>query len=471
MSSRHPRPTSRMTSRRNAMIHVGQLGLGAITLPGLLGAEQALARSEGPSRSRSKAKSCIYIFLQGGPPQQDMWDMKPDTPSGIKSPFAPIRTKVPGIDICELMPHMSQQTDKFAIVRSLTHRSNEHGHSIYHMLTGKQELTGTSTGMETYARTRRDFPFCGSVVANFSQPGQMPAAVTVPRPLAAYGSGLAGSYAGFLGPRYDPMETREIQELGSQEKASHSSEVLVLPPDVDAARLQGRGDLRRLLERQDDFLNRHRAPQELDAFHEQAFRLVASGRAKRAFDLDLEPMKVRDRYGRNEYGESILLARRLVEAGVRLVTMVWYGPNAGWDIHGAQGGGLANLKDQYRIPPLDRAYSALISDLAERGLLEETLVVAAGEFGRTPRIDPNGGRDHWGACQSVLLAGGGIRGGQVYGSSDAHAAYPQEKPVAPEDLLATIYDAFGISPDEEIRDVDGRPYRICDGKPIKDLFA
>jgi hypothetical protein len=461
-----------MTSRRNAMIRVGQLGLGAITLPGLLGAELALARSEGPSRPQRKAKSCIYIFLQGGPPQQDMWDMKPDAPSGIKSPFAPVRTKVPGIEICELMPLVAQQTEKVAIVRSLTHRSNEHGHSIYHMLTGKQELTGKSTGMETYARTRRDFPFCGSVVAHFSQPGQMPAAVTVPRPLAAYGSGLSGSYAGFLGPRCDPMETREVPEEGtrSQEKASHFSEVLVLPPDVDAGRLQGRVGLRHLLERQDDYLNRQRALKELDAFHEQAFRLVASGHAKRAFNLDLEPMTVRDRYGRNEYGESILLARRLVEAGVRLVTMVWYGPYAGWDVHGAQGGGLANLKDQYRIPPLDRAYSALISDLAERGLLEETLVLVAGEFGRTPKINL-AGRDHWGACQSVLLAGGGIRGGQVYGSSDAHAAYPQEKPVAPEDLLATIYDAFGISPDEEIRDVDGRPHRICDGKPIKDLFA
>jgi len=210
--------------------------------------------------------------------------------------------------------------------------------------------------------------------------------------------------------------------------------------------------------------------------------MVANPAAKRAFQLDLEPPVVRDRYGRNEYGESFLLARRLVEAGVRLVSVIWmyFMPNGRisnvWDTHGGTEGlgsitGFAMLKEKYCIPPLDRAYSALLLDLADRGLLEETLVVMVGEFGRTPQINPNQGREHWGMCYTSLLAGGGIRGGQVYGSSDKVAAYPKENPVAPEDLLATIYHAMGISPESEVGDQENRPLRITDGKPVLALFG
>jgi Protein of unknown function (DUF1501) len=237
-----------------------------------------------------------------------------------------------------------------------------------------------------------------------------------------------------------------------------------------------------MIEDQDRFLQHRPTSEALGAFREQAFRMVSSPVAKRAFNLELESPALRDRYGRNEYGESFLLARRLVEAGVRLVSVIWmyFMPNGRianvWDNHGGTAGlgsitGYAMLKEKYCIPSLDWAYSALLEDLAQRGLLDETLVVVAGEFGRTPKINATQGRDHWGMCQSALLAGGGVRGGQVYGSSDQIAAYPRENPVAPEDLLATIYEALGVSLENEVRDRENRQYRICEGKPLAALFG
>ena len=237
-----------------------------------------------------------------------------------------------------------------------------------------------------------------------------------------------------------------------------------------------------LLEEQDRRLQDRRSTEALGGFYEQAFRLLSSPAAKKAFNLDLEPPAVRDLYGRNEYGDSFLLARRLVEADVRLVSVVWmyFMPNGRianvWDCHGGTPGlgnasGYAMLKEKYCIPPLDRAYSALIDDLSQRGLLDETLVVAVGEFGRTPKINPNQGREHWGMAQSALLAGGGVRGGQVYGATDKLAAYVKDNPVSPEDLLATIYHTLGIPPESEVHDRDDRPHRVCEGRPVTALFG
>jgi hypothetical protein len=465
-----------MLNRRDAMLRLGQLGLGALTLPHLLGSEQARARSVAPAGPGGKAKSCIYLFLWGGPPQQDLWDMKPDAPSdGYRSHFRPIRTVVPGIDVCDQMPLLAKHTDKVAFVRSLTHRSDIHSPSVYHMLTGKQSPRLVDL---QNPRKRSDFPNFASILANFSEPGAMPATVTVPRPIGHDGITYAGTHAGFLGPRYDPLEMRAANR--SSDRPTHA---MTLPPDVDRVRFQARRGLKELIEVQDRLLNEQRVPQEMGGFYEQAFRMMASPAAKRAFNLNLEPPAVRDRYGRNEYGDSFLLARRLVESGVRLVSVIWMHimSNGGvanvWDTHGGTAGlgnvtGYAMLKANYCIPPLDRAYSALLDDLADRGLLDETLVVAAGEFGRTPKINDSvrQGREHWGACQAALLAGGGIRGGQVYGASDSKAAYVKDNPVAPEDLLATIHHAFGLAPDTEIRDREGRPHRITDGKPITALF-
>jgi hypothetical protein len=316
----------------------------------------------------------------------------------------------------------------------------------------------------------------GSVVSYFAQPGGLPASVTIPRPIGHDGVTYAGTYAGFLGPRYDPLEMKEAPN--SNDQPAHA----LAAPDLDQSRLLARQGLLTTLEAQERRLQDSRATEALGAFHEQAFRMLSSPAAKRAFKIDLEPPAVRDAYGRNEYGESFLLARRLIEAGVTLVSVIWmyFMPNGRisnvWDNHGGTGGlggitGYAMLKEKYCIPPLDRAYSALLDDLSQRALLDETLVVAVGEFGRTAKINATQGRDHWGMCQSALLAGGGVRGGQVYGATDKQAAYVKDNPVSPEDLLATIYTALGISPEAEIHDRDARPYRVVEGKAVEALFG
>jgi hypothetical protein len=457
-----------MLNRRDAMIRLGSLGLGALTLPGLLRANTSAVNA-----SKRRAKSCIYIFLWGGPPQQDLWDMKPDAPQGVRSLFQPIKTRVPGIDICDQMPRLAQHTDKLAVVRSVTHNSTVHEASCYHMLTGRQNPTLISPRNQ---RRRTDFPNLAGVVSHFTPTGAMPASVTIPRPIGHDGVTYAGTYAGFLGPRCDPLEPKEAPN--SNDPPAHA----VTAPDLDRSRLLARHGLLNVLEAQERRLQDSRATEALGAFHEQAFRMLASPTAKKAFNLELEPPAVRDAYGRNEYGESFLLARRLVEAGVTLVSVIWmyFMPNGRvanvWDNHGGTGGlggitGYAMLKEKYCIPPLDQGLSALLDDLALRGLLDETLVVAVGEFGRTPKINATQGRDHWGMCQSALLAGGGVRGGQVYGASDKQAAYVKDNPVSPEDFLATIYAALGIAPDTEIHDRDRRPYRVVEGRPVEALFG
>jgi hypothetical protein len=459
-----------MLHRRDAMLRLGQLGLGALTLPQFLRCQTAHA---GSAALASRAKHCIYVFLWGGPPQQDLWDMKPDAPEGIRSHFKPIRTNVPGIDICDQMPLLSRQMDKVSVVRSLTHPSDVHEASVYHMFTGKQNPTLISP---RNFRRRTDFPNFAGVISSVTPASAMPASVTIPRPIGHDGVTYAGTYAGFLGPRFDPMELKEAPN--SNDAPTHA---VSLADGLNASRLVARRGLLDIVESQDRLLQSHPAATGLTGFYEQAFRMISSPVARRAFNLELEPPNVRDRYGRNEYGESFLLARRLVEADVRLVSVIWmyFMPNGRianvWDNHGGTAGlgsitGYAMLKEKYCIPPLDQALSALLEDLALRGLLEETLVVVAGEFGRTPKINATQGRDHWGKCQSILLAGGGVRGGQVFGSSDKNAAYPKDDPVSPEDLLATIYYAMGIDPHTTLRDRDGRPYVACEGTPIRQVF-
>ena len=461
-----------MHHRRDAMIRLGQLGIGSLGLPALLAAE---GRAVAPAKPR--AKSCILLFLWGGPSQPDMWDVKPDAPEGMRSPFRPIATNVPGIEISDQMPLSARVADKYTIIRSMSHDSNNHEPSVYHTMTGRRN---PSLVVPANARKRLDFPGVGAIVSAFSPTSAMPASVTIPQPVGHDGFNYAGTHAGFLGPRFDPMELRQST---AQSNKTDGAYALGLPPGVTRDRLVARYGLLRVMEAEDRTLQSAPATQGLDASRERAYRMVASPVAKRAFDLDREDPRLRDRYGRNEYGESFLLARRLVEAGVRLVTATWlYFVPANnrilnvWDTHGGtpdlgNATGFAMLKADYGIPPFDLAYSALLEDLASRGLLDETLVVTVGEFGRTPKINPNQGREHWGMCYSALVAGGGIRGGQVYGSSDKNGAFPRENPVAPEDLLATIYEALGIDPSAEVRDREGRPYRISEGKPVTGLFG
>ncbi len=466
-----------MLHRRDAMIRLGTAGLGALALPNLLRAETTPAAA--PLAPNATAKNCILLYLWGGPPQQDMWDMKPDAPEGIRSQFQPIDTVVPGIQICDQLPQIARHTDKMAIIRSYTHPSNTHEVGVYHTLTGQVNNT---LAVPRNQRNRADFPNTGAVVSYFSPPGTMPASVTVPKPIGHDGVIYTGTYAGFLGAQHDPMEMQSPGEVKA--RPPHSLE---LPEGMDATRLQARFGLLNLMREHDRLTQRlghsgQAAAPGLEQFREQAFRMLMSRESRGAFDVKQEPDAVRDRYGRNEYGDSFLLSRRLIASGVRLVTVVWsyIAPDGNvlnvWDNHGGTGSigkitGYQMLKEKYCLPPLDQAYSALLEDLAQRGMLDDTLVVMLGEFGRTPKINKEQGRDHWGACQSVVLAGGGIRGGQVYGASDSHAAYPKSDPVSPEDLIATIYHALGIPPESLIYDQQRRPHRLSEGRPLVELFG
>ncbi len=462
-----------MLNRRDAMVRLGQAGFGGLTLPSLLAAnERAKAHPAAPTAS---ADSLIYLFLWGGPPQQDMWDMKPDLPEGMRSQFTPINTVVPGMQICDQMPLFARHTDKTTIIRSVTHGSNNHEPSVYHMLTGRKNPT---LSVPRNQRTRKEHPNLGSVISYFTPPGSMPASVTIPRPIGHDGVTYVGTYGGFLGPRHDPLE--QAAAKNAKDPVAHPT---TPRPDLPQARLQARHGLLRLLEEEDRKLQAGRSGRDLDEFRERAMQMVTSGAVRRAFDLEREPAALRDRYGRNEYGECFLLARRLIEAGVKVVSICWVyiTPNGVvanvWDAHGGVGAlggvnGFEMLKAAYCLPPLDRALSALLDDLHVRGMLDRTLVAAIGEFGRTPKLNPAQGREHWGACQSVLFAGGGIQGGQVYGASDKHAAYPKESPVSPEDFLATIYHALGLPPENEVPDREGRPHRIVEnGQPVLGVFG
>ena len=462
--------------RRDAMLRLGQAGLGGLTLPGLYQAEQTLASD---SQISATAKSCILLYLWGGPPQIDMFDMKPEAPDGIRSLFRPIDTAVPGMQVSDQLPMIAKQTDKMSIIRSFTHPSNRHEVGVYHTLTGKINNT---LAVPRNQRNRNDFPNTGSVVSYFTPSNVMPASVTIPRPIGHDGVVYTGTYAGFLGPKHDPMELQSPGEVDAP--PPHS---LDLPEGLSTARLQSRFGLLKLLEERDRAMQNNpsrfgRPAQGLERFRDQAYRMLMSPEANGAFDLEREPKKFRDRYGRNEYGEAFLLSRRLIEAGVRLVTVVWYYIASDgnvlnvWDNHGGTASlkkvsGYDMLKANYCLPSLDRAYSALLEDLSQRGLLDETLVVMLGEFGRTPKINKTIGRDHWGACQSVVLAGGGIRGGQVYGASDKIAAYPTKNPVKPEDVIATMYHALGIPHQSLIPDQQNRPHRISEGRPLTELFG
>jgi len=458
-----------MLNRRDAMVRLGSLGVGGLALPNLL-----QARASEPAAKEARADSCILIYLWGGPPQHDTFDPKPDAPDGVRGLFAPLNTNVPGVRFTDRLPLLARQADKLAVVRSLTHGSDIHEESVYHTLTGRAKK---GLVVPRNARRRTDFPFFGSVAARFAAPADLPASVTVPRPIGHDGVTYSGTHAGFLGPRYDPFEPAAAPD--TRERPAHE---IAVPGGMDATRLIARRGLLRLIEDQDRKLQSSKAAGELAGFRDQAFRMVSSPAARRAFDLTLEPEKVRNRYGRNEYGESFLLARRLVESGVRMVSVIWmYVTPSGkvanvWDNHGGTGvlggvTGYAMLDEKYCLPPLDRGLSALLEDLDARGLLSRTLVLAMGEFGRTPKINKTVGRDHWGACQSIVLAGGGVRGGQVLGSSDAQGAFPVDNPVSPADVIATVHHAMGLPADAEVIDRENRPHRVSEGRAIAPLFG
>jgi hypothetical protein len=446
---------------RREFLRVGGLATAGLTLPGLLRARASVAAV------KARAKSCIQLYMWGGPSQLETFDLKPKAPDGIRGEFKPIDTNVPGIRICEHLPLMSKTADRYAIVRSLTHPGVNHGTSAYHMLTGRMHPTPGTLRHPT----PDDHPHVGCTVARCGrQPrgdaADLPRFVALPSVLHdGDGGEVPGQGPGVLGQRYAPF-----QISGDPSRPDFRVDTLRLPSDVDGGRLRNRISLRAALDHEMERAAGSTASQPVDSHYERAFGLLQSAAARRAFDLADEPDRVRDRYGWNHFGQSCLLARRLVEAGVPIITVYWNTPSLttvdSWDTHAD---GFNHLKN-HLLPPFDWAFTALLEDLYGRGLLDETLVVWFGEFGRTPKLNKSAGRDHWGPCQSVLLAGAGVRGGTVYGSSDASAAYAAELPVSPDDLAATVFHALGVNLDQEVRDTQGRPLQICAGKPVLGLF-
>jgi uncharacterized protein DUF1501 len=459
---------------RRQMLWSGTLAAAGLTLPKLL---------QAAGKSAPRAKSCILFFMEGGPAHQDLWDMKPQAPAEVRGEFQAIATSTPGIEVCEHLPQLARQMHHVALVRSVHHSVVDHNAGAYYALTGRSPVKG---GGLIIRDEPESFPPFGAVAAALRPDERnVPPFVHVPDFMSNNGHDLPGQRAGFLGAAFDPFLA------GDPSVPHYRAPELELPEDVRSARFSERRNLLHELEN----LARRRVESEtakLPAYYQRAFELLSSSEAHQAFDLEREPPMVRERYGLPDrvdrsvearkfgglphLGQCMLLARRLIEAGVRLVTVcTGRRIDQAWDTHRQH----FPLLKKSLLPYVDRAFSALLEDLSQRGLLEETLVVAMGEFGRTPRLGQitsgagadAAGRDHWPHCYTVLLAGGGIRGGALYGASDRFAAYPARDPVTPEDIAATIYQALGISAESRIRDPLGRPHSVALGKPIDALFG
>lgn len=453
---------------RRVLLRAGSLSLLGLGLDQVVGAQRAIRASE--SSSFGKAKACILLFMWGGPAQQDTWDMKPDQPENIRGQFKPISTKVPDIQICEHLPQLAQRTDKLAIVRSVTHNNADHTPATHFLLTGQPPPRSTDL--------RAQWPHMGSVLSLLGRGrGALPPFVsmrpTVPGDVPRFVEQSQGQFAGWMGPVHDPLTIDADPNQPDYRVAE-----MTLQAELDVTRLESRRTL--LAELNAQIETKSLQFDVVGHNHRRAFELLTSAsQQKGAFNLTEEPQKVRERYGLNPHGQSVLQARRLVERGVPLVTVFW--PNDGiknvsvyWDTHSRN---FIDLKERL-MPVADQAFSALLDDLAERNMLDETLVLWTGEFGRTPRVGQvnsdagagKDGRDHWPGCFTSVLAGGGVRGGQVYGKSDKQAAYPAENPVAPADLIATVYHALGIPETQTVPDLSGRPVFVRPGKAIEAIF-
>jgi Protein of unknown function (DUF1501) len=445
---------------RREILRAGALGLGGLTLPGLF-------RSQAAAHTPPRAKRCIVLFLMGGPPQQSTWDPKPHAPAEVRGAFGPIATSVPGLEICELMPETARLAHHIAALRAVVTGDNAHSSSGYYMLTGQPHAPMNFENANPGAPN--NWPTLGALVAS-QRPtaGPLPAAVRLPhRIFNTDGSVWPGQDSGFLGPAADPW-------LLNCQPASPDFRVpeFTLPADVTLDRLGARRTLLAHLDAERRRLGETEAFARYDGQAVRAVEILTSPEARAALELDRESPAARERYGATQFGQSVLLARRLVEAGVSLVQVNWFRgadeppANPCWDSHTDE---TARLKNNL-APPMDRAYAALISDLAERGMLDDTLVVWMAEFGRSPKINAAGGRDHWGRVFSVALAGGGVRGGQAYGASDAVGGEPHDHAVSPGDLLATIFHCLGHDPRTEFHDPQGRPFAMARGEVISALL-
>jgi hypothetical protein len=458
---------------RRDILRIGGLSAFGLGLPQLLRTQPANAAPQNPafaiapSVSGRRAKNCIVLFLMGGPPQHSLWDPKPAAPPEVRGEFAPIATSIPGLQFGELLPRTSRLAHRLCVLRAMSSGDNAHSSSGYYMLTGRPH---TPTNFENAnPGAPNDFPSMGAIVRKLAGArGALPASVTVPhRIFNTNGSVWPGQDAGFLGRATDPW----LVNCAPAER-SFRVDGLSLPTEISPIRLERRQSLLEQFDQRRAALLHSTVLDSFEADTRQAFGVLTSGRSAKAFRLDAETDAVRDRYGRSPFGQSVLLSRRLIEAGVKLVQVNWYrGPNEPmdnpcWDSHTREAARLRTVL----APPTDLAYSALLEDLSQRGLLDETLVVCMAEFGRSPRINAAAGRDHWGSVYSVTLAGGGVRGGQVYGASDAMGGQPKDGRVSPQDLTATVFDCLGYRPETTIADPLGRPLPISTGEPIAGIF-
>jgi hypothetical protein len=454
--------------RRREFLRAGALSLFGLGLPDFLRASPPSGKPARPAR----AKASIVLFMWGGPAQQDTWDPKPEAPVQYRGEFKPISTTVPGLRVCEHLPRLAKLSHRLCLIRSMTHTDVNHTTATHLLLTGKPAPPGPLSD---------DWPNYGSILAKLGRGhGPLPPYVSmmpvVPNGAPRFVESSHGQGAGWLGPVYNPMR---IDADGS--KLDYKVGELALHADLDAVRLGGRSGLLRSLDRQVRSFESADGTSAMQKHQRRAFSLLSAPEVTRAFDLSQEPAKVRERYGMNMHGQSVLQARRLVEAGVPLVTVFW--PNDGitnvsvyWDTHSRN---FIDLKTRL-CPVTDLAFSALLEDLDARGMLDETLVVWTGEMGRTPRVGQSvvggagagaDGRDHWGKVFTTVLAGGGVKGGCVYGASDRYAAEPAANPTAPLDLAATIYHLLGVDPRTEIRDRLDRPMTLCEGQVIEGIVT
>ncbi|MBX7103676.1 MAG: DUF1501 domain-containing protein [Gemmataceae bacterium] len=443
---------------RRKLIQVGVAGAVGLGLPRYLAARPLKAH----------AKSVILLHQFGGPGQHETFDLKPGAPDGIRGAFGAIPSKLPGVPVCELLPKTAQVMDKVCVVRSLNHRMVNHNSAAYYSLTGKAPPLDDIRLRDTLDLA----PAYGSVVDKFRPAdGGMPSFVAFPHRLAD-GSITPGQHASFLGKRHNPF-------LFTQDPNDPNFRLpeLSLPAGLSIERLLARRELLRELDKQSDLLEHSATAQGIEQNYDRAVAMLTAPAVKKAFDLQAEPAKYRDMYGRTTYGQSCLLARRLVEAGARFINVYFaagiggQGLVNGWDTHGFNGHKMNPILKDYLLPITDHTLPVLLNDLDERGLLDTTLVIWMGEFGRSPRISKAEGRDHWPHCYTALLAGGGVKRGHVFGASDKIGAYPVSDPVSPDDLAATVFSLLGIDPGTEVRDALGRPVAISSGQPIAGILA
>lgn len=444
---------------RREFLQVGFSAFLGASLPGLLAAQARGASSRQPGR----AKSVLLVFLTGAPSQIDTFDPKPGAPEGIHSQFAPIATSVPGISFCEHLPGLAARADRLAVVRSMSHSNLNHLNATHHLLTGHPQPGAFFDKIAS----RTDYP-CYASALDYLRPRTdgVPSGVMLPTFLMEGPLVWPGQHSGFLGPRHDPWQIKR-----DPNSPNFREDSFTLPAGFSVERLGDRKRLLHDLSATRDSLAERSSSDPMADQRDAAYSLLLSGKVARAFDIRREDPRLRDRYGRHTFGQSLLLARRLVEAGVPIV-QANLGAVQTWDSHSDI---FRRLKNDL-LGPTDRAISALLDDLQARNLLDETLVVITGEFGRAPRLTKNGGnpipgRDHWAAVFSSVFAGAGVRGGQTIGQSDKNGAYPASLSYSPNDLAATIYAALGVDLETELRDKLDRPLKLCTGRPIEPLYS